>query len=197
MLLGLSIGSAFDVAVDHYIAELPPNLAMESNINSLKKTTAKETFGGARRHTAKSEDGPDAEHREANGPILAATIAIPESFGYVCTGKARGSMFDMGWAEATHSGMGVFPCPEEIGREKGKIIGLGVGLFSRLHSTARQRFQRMTDEMALALPNYKEYLDLFQSDQRLHHALAMVYEDILGFWSQATKIFVKSRSAGT
>ena len=110
----------------------------------------------------------------------------------------------MGWAEATDSGMGVFPCPEEIGREKGKIIGLGVGLFSRLHSTGRQRFQqifekilRMTDEMARALPNYKEYFDMFQSDQRLHHALAMVYGDILGFWSQATKIFVKSRSTGT
>ena len=42
MSLGLSIGSAFDVAVDRYIAELPPSLAMESDINSLKKTTAKE-----------------------------------------------------------------------------------------------------------------------------------------------------------
>ena len=110
----------------------------------------------------------------------------------------------MGWAEATDSGMGVFPSPEEIGREKGKSL-VWVSDFSHVctqqlasdFSKFFEKILRMTDEMARALPNYKEYLDLFQSDQRLHHALAMVYEDILGFWSQATKIFVKSRSTGT
>ena len=55
----------------------------------------------------------------------------------------------------------------------------------------------MIDEMARALPNYEDFFDLFQSDQRLHHALVLVYEDILGFWGQATKIFAKSRNTGT
>ena len=42
MSSGLSIGSAFDVAIERYIADLPPSLARGMDIDALKKTTAKE-----------------------------------------------------------------------------------------------------------------------------------------------------------
>ena len=42
MSSGLSVGSAFDVAIERYLADLPPSLARKIDIDALKKTTAKE-----------------------------------------------------------------------------------------------------------------------------------------------------------
>ena len=42
MPLGLSIGSAFDAAIERYITDLPPSLGQKIDINALKTTTATE-----------------------------------------------------------------------------------------------------------------------------------------------------------
>ena len=120
------------------------------------------------------------------------------------TGEARGSMLGMGWAEAIDSGMGVSSGPEGAGRRRKNLPGEWLDFShvctQQLASDFSKFFEKilqMMDEMARALPNYEDFFDLFKSDQRLHHALVLVYEDILGFWSQATKIFVKGQNTGT
>jgi hypothetical protein len=59
-----------------------------------------------------------------------------------------------------------------------------------------EKIQRAIDEIARELSDLEELFDLFRSDQLLHHALVVVYGDVLEFWSQATKIFTRGHKRG-
>ncbi|KAI5777080.1 hypothetical protein EDC01DRAFT_432200 [Geopyxis carbonaria] len=99
------------------------------------------------------------------------------------------------------------PCVEQLQRftavvticiqsdpQLSSLIWGGLKFLLQLASEFQEFFEKLIrtiEQMTKVIPDYQIYLDRFSTDDSLCQHLVSIYVDIIGFWRQATQIFLK------